>query len=201
MQAPADGGSSGLRLGFVTGATPDTWAGRWRDRFPREPLTLVPVTEAEQVPRLRDGDLDACLVRLPVDRDGLHLVRLYEERAVVVASRDHLVSVAEEVTLDELEDEQLLAPHRSGWRPAVPQHPWPPMSEPEAVEAAAGGSGVVLLPMSVARLHHRRDVVHRPVTDLEPTAVGLAWRTERDDEQLQRLVGVVRGRTARSSRG
>jgi len=65
----------------------------------------------------------------------------------------------------------------------------------------ASGGGIVLLPMSVARLLHRKDVASRPVTDLPPTRVGLAWRVERDDEQTQAMVGVVRGRTGRSSRG
>ena len=54
--------------------------------------------------------------------------------------------------------------------------------------------------MSVARLYHRKDVAHRLVTDLDPTTVALAWLIERDDERAQRFVGVVRGRTARSSR-
>jgi len=36
---------------------------------------------------------------------------------------------------------------------------------------------------------------------LPPTRVGLAWRMERDDERTQAMVGVVRGRTGRSSRG
>ena len=28
-------GSVSFRVGFVTGATPDKWAGVWRDRYPR----------------------------------------------------------------------------------------------------------------------------------------------------------------------
>ncbi len=75
------------------------------------------------------------------------------------------------------------------------------MSDQEAVEVAAAGTGVVVLPMSVARLHHRKDVVARPVRDLEPTTVALVWLMDRDDELTQAFVGVVRGRTPRSSRG
>jgi DNA-binding transcriptional LysR family regulator len=74
------------------------------------------------------------------------------------------------------------------------------MTEREAVETVAAGTGIVLLPMSVARLHHRKDVVSRPVVDLAPTSVALAWLVEKDDERAQRFVGVVRGRSARSSR-
>lgn len=189
-----------LRLGFVTGTTPDKWAAAWRDQR-RGPLELVPVEEAEQERALREGRVDMCLVRLPVDRDGLHAVELYDEVAVVVVPRDHFVTAATEVDLADLAEEQLVLPHRSGWTPDVDQLDWPSMSEKEAVEVVASGSGVALLPMSVARLLRRKDVASRPVTDLAPTRVALAWLVERDDEQTQAMVGVVRGRTARSSRG
>jgi DNA-binding transcriptional LysR family regulator len=189
-----------LRVGFVTGSTPDKWAGVWRERYPGEPLELVPIAEDEQEARLRDGEVDLALVRLPVNRDGLHVVGLYDERPVVVAAQDHFVAAAEDVVLADLADEQLVRPHRSGWRPQAPQLDWPPMTERDAIETVAAGTGVVLVPMSVARLYHRKDVVHRPVTDLEPTTVALAWLAERDGERAQRFVGVVRGRTARSSR-
>ncbi len=189
-----------FRVGFVTGATPDKWAAAWRERYPREPLDLVPVSEPEQETLLRDGSLDMALVRLPVEREGLHAISLYDELPVVVAARDHLVSAADEVTLADLVDEQLVLPHRSGWRPDAPQLEWPPMTEREAVETVAAGTGIAILPMSVARLHHRKDVVSRPVIDLAPTTVALAWLVERDDDRTQRFVGVVRGRTTRSSR-
>lgn len=189
-----------FRVGFVTGATPDKWAGVWRERYPREPLDLVPVTESEQEELLRAGTVDVALVRLPVGRDGLHVIPLYDEVPVVVAGQEHFVAAADEVTLADLSDEQLVRPHRSGWHPGVPQLDWPPMTDRAAVETVAAGTGIVILPMSVARLHGRKDVVHRPVTDLAPTSVALAWPVERDDDRTQRLVGVVRGRTARSSR-
>jgi DNA-binding transcriptional LysR family regulator len=190
-----------LHVGFVTGATPDKWARVWRERYPGEPLELVPVSEAEQEPRLRDGSLDLALVRLPVDREGLHAIALYDEVPVVVASRDHLVAAADEVSLADLADEQLVLPHRTGWRPVAAQLDWPPMTAREAVETVAAGTGIAILPQSVARLYHRKDVIHRPVVDLSPTTVALAWLEERDGERAQRFVGVVRGRTARSSRG
>ncbi len=190
-----------LRLGFVTGATPDRWAARWREGFPREPLELVPVTETEQETLLRDGTLDAALVREPVDRDGLHLVRLYEERAVVVVPADHVLTAYDEVALADLAHEQHVLPPPPDLQVREPQLDFPPMTQREAVEVVAAGSGVAVMPMAVARLHHRKDVTYRPVAGVEPTRVGLAWLVARDDEQIQRLVGVVRGRTARSSRG
>src|SRR5690349_14049434 len=105
-----------FRVGFVTGATPDKWARIWRERS-RIPLELVPVEQHEQEAGIRAGTLDMCLVRLPVDREGLHLIPLYDEVAVVVAGREHLVAAAGEdgVSLADLADEQLVLPHESGW--------------------------------------------------------------------------------------
>jgi DNA-binding transcriptional LysR family regulator len=188
-----------FRLGFVTGATPDKWAGTWRQRE-REPIELVPVDESAQEHGVRTGAVDMALVRLPVDRDGLHLIPLYDERPVAVMSVENPVSLLEEVTTDDLADEQLVTPERSGWRPTADQLDWPPMTPREAVETVAAGTGVVVVPISVARLHHRRDVTSRVVTDLPESKVGLAWLVDNDDPRLQTFIGIVRGRTANSSR-
>lgn len=188
-------------VGFVTGATPDKWAGVWRQRYGRDPLDLVPVTQEEQETGIRDGSLDMALVRLPVDRDGLHLIPLYDELPVAVMGTEHVLTLADEVSLADLADEPLVLPHASGWTPDAEQLDWPPMSVKEAVEVVASGTGILLLPMAVARLHHRRDVTYRVVTDLPPTTVGLAWLVGNDDPWVQRFIGIVRGRTERSSRG
>lgn len=189
-----------LRVGFVTGATPDKWARSWRAAR-RESLHLTPTAEADQTDGVRDGSLDMAIVRLPVDRDGLHCVRLYDELQVAVASKDHLLAAADaEVTTADLVDEQLVRPHVSGWAPQADQLDWPRMDEREAVETVAAGTGVVILPMAVARLHQRKDVVSRVVSDLEPTTIALVWLVKRDDEVTQAFVGVTKGRTPNSSR-
>jgi len=171
-------------VGFVTGATPDKWARTWRDRS-REPLELVPVTEAAQLDGVRDGSQSMALVRLPVDRDGLHLIPLYEELPVAVMSVDNTLTLLDEVTRDDLADE-----HQD----------WGDLPTADVVATVAAGTGVVVVPMSVARLHHRKDVTYRTVSDLPPTTVGLAWRVDDGDERVQTFIGIVRGRTERSSR-
>ena len=190
-----------FRVGFVTGATPDKWARTWRERFPRAPLELVPVEQEGQEDGLRSGDLDMALVRLPVDRDGLHCIPLYDEVPVVVVGGEHVATVVEELELGDLAEEQLVLSHPSGWTPAVAQLEWPPMTVAEAMEVVASGTGVVIVPMSVARLHQRKDTAYRPVTDLPSTTIGLAWLLENEDPRVQSFIGVVRGRTERSSRG
>lgn len=173
-----------FRVGFVPGVTPDKWARRWADRMGRRRLVLFPVDESRQVEVVREQEAHMSLVRLPVDRDGLHLIPLYDEVPVVVAGREHPVAAYDELALADLADEI--------------QHTDLPASV--AVETVAAGTGIVVLPMSVARLHHRKDVVAVPLTDVPPTTVGLAWLTDLEDDRVDVFVGVVRGRTARSSR-
>jgi DNA-binding transcriptional LysR family regulator len=195
--------SGPLVVAFVPGVTPDKWARTWREREP-VPLELLPVEEDAQRSVLDDGTADLAFVRLPVDREGLHLIPLYTERAVVVVAREHPAAAYDELPLADLAHEQLVHGEVPGWEEvvAVEQLPFPPMSAKEAVEVVASGTGIAVLPMSVARLHHRRDVVHRPVVDLPGTEVGLAWRRDAgDDPRIEAFIGVVRGRTARSSRG
>lgn len=179
--------SAALRVAFVPGVTPDKWAGIWAERMPQVPLRLCLVAETEQTAVLYDGRADMSFVRMPVDDPALHVIPLYTEVPVVVVPRGHVLEAADAVTAEELGDELV--------------HRVPPLTAREAVATVAAGVGVVVLPMSVARLHHRRDVIHRPVADAPHTRVGLAWRRERDDERVEVFIGVVRGRRPSSSRG
>ena len=70
----------------------------------------------------------------------------------------------------------------------------------DRVAVVATGIGYTRMPLSLARLHHRKDAAARPLIDGEPTRIALAWPRAADDEVRQEFVGVVRGRTARSSR-
>jgi len=198
-----------FRVEFVPGVTPDKWLRVWAQRLPDSPLEAVPVEDADALDHLREGAASMVLLRLPVDREGLHVIPLYEEVPVVVVSKEHVVSAVDEVDVADLADEVLMQDPAS-----VPE--WTAVAGPEALERAtamphmttkqavsvvASGSGVVVVPMSVARLHHRKDVVHRPVTGVAPSRVGLAWRADDEDPRIEDFIGIVRGRTERSTRG
>jgi DNA-binding transcriptional LysR family regulator len=150
-----------------------------------------------------------CFVRLPVDREGLHLIPLYDEQPVVVVSVEHPVAAYDEIDVAELADEHLLQDPGDvpEWRDLATEvakgtrHPVPAMTLRQAVESVAAEAGVLVLPMSVARLHHRKDVRAVRVTGVPVTQVGLAWRRDADDDRIETFIGVVRGRTANSSRG
>ena len=72
--------------------TPDKWARVWAERMPRRPLELQPLQGRDGIALVRSGELDMCFVRLPVDRDGLHLIPLYDEQPVVVVAKENPVA-------------------------------------------------------------------------------------------------------------
>jgi len=181
-----NGGAVTLRLRYVAGVSPAKWLRVWSERRPDLPLEAVRVEQHAQLDELRAGDADVAFVRLPVDQDGLHAIELWDELGVAVLPKDHPFAEAESLTLGELADE-----------PLAPVQPDSGMT----VELVAAGTGYALLPQGVARLHSRRDVVAVPVADAEPTRIALVWRVERDDDDIQEFVGIVRGRRAASSRG
>ena len=60
--------------------------------------------------------------------------------------------------------------------------------------------GIVVVPMSLARLHRRKDADYRPLIDGPSSTVALAWVAERSTAAVETFVGIVRGRTPNSSR-
>lgn len=65
----------------------------------------------------------------------------------------------------------------------------------------AANIGVLVVPQSLARLHHRRDLTYRPVTDAPESGVALSWREDATTDLVEDFIGIVRGRTVNSSRG
>ncbi|MEU6456562.1 LysR family transcriptional regulator substrate-binding protein [Streptomyces sp. NPDC048232] len=194
-----------FRLAYVPGVTPDKWARIWNERLPDVPLSLtqVPAAGAEGV--LLDGDADAGLVRLPVDRTRLSAIPLYTETTVVVIPKDHLVTAADEVTAEDLADEIVLHPLDDvlGWEERPPGRPAleRPATTADAVELVAAGIGVLLMPLSLARLHHRKDLTYRTVTDAPQSGVALSWPEDAHTDRVEDFIGIVRGRTVNSTRG
>jgi DNA-binding transcriptional LysR family regulator len=196
--------SSRFRLAYVPGVTPAKWVRIWNERLPDIPLTLVQVTAAEASDVLGGGDADAGLVRMPVDRTVFSAIPLYTETTVVVVPKDHLLTAAEEVSLEDLADEVVFHPHDDvlGWeRPPGQQAFERPAGTADAVELVAAGVGVLVVPQSLARLHHRRDLTHRPVVDAPQSSVALAWPEDATTDLVEDFIGIVRGRTVNSTRG
>ncbi|MFE3597842.1 LysR family substrate-binding domain-containing protein [Streptomyces sp. NPDC059142] len=193
-----------FRLAYVPGVTPTKWVRIWHERLPEVPLALEGVSAAEAPGMLRGRGADAGFVRLPMDRTGLSAIPLYTETTVVVVPKDHAVAAVEEVSAADLADEVVLHPlddtlewERPPGLPAVER----PATTVDAVELVAAGVGLLVVPQSLARLHHRKDLTYRPVTDAPESRVALSWPEDETSDLVEHFIGIVRGRTVNSTRG
>lgn len=197
--------SSTFRLAYVPGVTPAKWVGTWHERVPDVPLELVAVAPGDAEQAVRDGAADAALLRLPVDRALLSAIPLYTETTVVVVPKDHEVTAVEEAAPADLDGYIVLHPldDTLEWetlpgQPALER----PATTADAIELVAAGIGVLLVPQSLARLHHRRDLTYRPMTEAAAqSTVALSWLEGQTTDLVEEFIGIVRGRTVNSSRG
>lgn len=158
--------------------------------------------------------------REPASADGekYHSIRLYEELSVVILPVDHVLTVLDEVPVEELAEEFLLQPASDipayeevsrAWRESAGRIVPEGLNDKETIELVAAGVGLYIVPMSIARFYHRKDLTYRPVAGLDTYPVHLVWprapkgepRSEELEALLQDFIGIVRGRTATSERG
>ena len=158
--------------------------------------------------------------REPASTDGekYHSIRLYEELPVVILPVDHVLTVLDEVPVEELAEEFLLQPASNipayeevsrAWRESAGRIVPEGLTDKETIELVAAGVGLYIVPMSIARFYHRKDLTYRPVAGLDTYPVHLVWprapkgepRSEELEALLQDFIGIVRGRTATSERG
>jgi DNA-binding transcriptional LysR family regulator len=195
---------SSITLGYVPGGTPARWARIWAERHPEVRLNLRAISAAEAAGEVRAGGVDVALLRLPADTSALAVIPLYEEATVAVVPTDHLLSAADEVSSADLDGEPIVLPLDDvvAWvnAPGIPiEHR--PETTMAAVELVAAGLGALIVPQSLARLHHRRDLTYRPIADAPTCPVALAFPDRPQSPLVEEFIGIVRGRTPGSSHG
>ncbi|MDL9946566.1 LysR family transcriptional regulator substrate-binding protein [Gordonia sp. ABSL11-1] len=197
-----------FRLAYVPGVTPGKWVRIWAERRRDVALQLVPLDVQSCAEAVRDGHVELAITRLPGalrhgDAGEHHTIDLYDETTVAVVPKDHVLTAADELTLADLDDEPFLWPldepviitERPG---RTLDHR--PEKTGDAIELVAAGMALVLVPQSLARLHHRKDLTYRPVMDAPKGTVGLLWPSPTTD-LADEFIGIVRGRKSTSSRG
>jgi DNA-binding transcriptional LysR family regulator len=204
VAAPAEPMPVLFVLGAIPGATPGGWIDAWKERMPQTELELRPIAVSNQRSALLDEGLDAAIVRLPIERDELSVIALYDETAVVVVSADSHLTAVDELGLEDLVGEILIVPRDDVMGLNVPGTLAPSFAPPEETEEAiatvAAGVGIVIAPMSLARLHRRKDTAYRRLRGVAESTVALAWPSERTTPAVEAFIGIVRGRTPNSSR-
>jgi DNA-binding transcriptional LysR family regulator len=177
-----------LVVAFVPGVTPGKWERIWRERRPPGRLELRAMTQDAALAALGDGTAHMAIVRDVAADDERHAIALYREQPVVVAPRGSLVAGLDAVDLRDLEGESVLPVDLAS------------ETGEDAVELVAANVGVAILPQSVARALSRKDVVARPLRDAPDTGISLVWPIAGAHPNADVFVGIVRGRTANSSR-
>lgn len=175
----------------MPGVTPGKWERIWRERRPPGRLDLTSLNQDAALKALAEGSAHMALVRDTSPDDNRHAIELYREAPVVVAPKGSLPASLDSLTradLASLDDLAVLDVDLLGG------------SGLDAIELVAANVGVAVMPQSVARAHSRKDVVARPLTDGVETRVSLVWPIVGAHPLVDEFIGIVRGRTANSSR-
>ncbi len=197
-----------LRIGFMTAAL----ATRTRpllDLVRRESgvatIELVELGWAEQASAVRDGKVDASLMRPPVaDAGGLRLDVLCKEPRVVALPVAHRLANRDSISVDELDGEPHLTDHEADrewvrWWACDPRPSGRPVvygpsvrTIDELLEVVATGVAISITSKFVQDTHRHPDVVFVPVRDVEPASLCLCTRAEDSSPLIEALRDAAR---------
>ncbi|MFD1148522.1 LysR family transcriptional regulator [Saccharothrix hoggarensis] len=179
-----------LRVGFVASGG-GTVARRARAAFAEErpEVTIEPkrFDWGGEPDALRQGLADVAFVWLPADTDGLRSRIVATERRYVALAREHPLTARPEVGIGDLRDEPLMWTRKApkAWvdwwavspRPDGREPVWGPENDnvEEMLEHVATGAAVCIGPESMATYYAHPDLAWRPITDIEPLRVAVAW--------------------------
>ncbi|WP_020658252.1 LysR family transcriptional regulator [Amycolatopsis benzoatilytica] len=182
-----------LRIGFMNATGPHLrrLTDRLRREIPSLSVELVELAWSRQASAVREGAVDAAMVRPPVtDLAGLRLDLVHREARIVAVPVTHRLASREAVRLRDLDGEPHLTaddadPAWVRWwacdpRPSgVPVRYGPSVRTlDEMLEAVAGGQGIVITGSFVAEGYRHPEVAFVPVSDVEPCPVSLCTRAD-----------------------
>jgi DNA-binding transcriptional LysR family regulator len=162
---------------------------------------LTPAMEAG----LRDGTLDAALLRPPIASQEIDYRIVTKEPLIIALPSFSALALDRPVAIHELQDQEFICYppesvlsrttaslcRKSGFQPRVTQV----ISETSTMLSfVAAGSGVALLPASVRALQ-LDGVVYREIEDATEVELAVAWRREDRSTLLQSFLDVVSSAT------
>ena len=180
--------TAALTIAFVPGVSPAKWARVWRERFPSIDLLLRPIG-ADGVDDALAGEADMVFARMPVS-PAHNAIPLWTETAVVAMPKDSPLAELAEIDLGDDE----LDVHVIDAGPV-------PEDIAATLDLVEANVGVAVLPQSLFRAASRKDLVAKPLEGAAGTRIALVWRDADASDTTEEFIGVVRGRTANSSRG
>jgi len=159
-----------------------------RKAFPNLRLQLTEAQTAQITRMLKQGDLDAILLALPLNEENINEVPLFKEPFLFAVSKHHPKAVQDKVNLKDLEDEQVLlledghclrdqaldvcSAHR-----AVENTNFRATSLETLRQMVAADAGITLMPQ-LAVQSRGGNVRYLPFSGKPPhRVIGLCWRT------------------------
>ncbi|WP_326671624.1 LysR family transcriptional regulator [Streptomyces sp. NBC_01257] len=176
----------------------------WQERFPRTPLELRRIDD--RTAGLTRGEVDAALLRGPVETPGLVTEVLYEEERVAAVAVDGPLASRATLRLADLATGTVVLNTVSG---TTTPDLWPPSARPAAtltvantddwLTAIAAGRGTGVSAASTATMHPHAGVTYRPLVDAPPLPVLLARRDAPGHPALADLAALAREIVARDA--
>lgn len=168
-----------LTVSSLLSISTDKWQQRWREQHPETRLVFrrdsdLPDDRASVISDLVAGELDAALVRFAPG----------EQPSSLTTKSLHCITLYDEGMAVLLDKEHPLADETEIAGELI-----------DDLELRAA-----LLPAPVARDALQKTLVSVPVSGLEPYRIACVWLVDRDGEDIQDFVGLLRGRTGHSSR-
>ena len=182
-----------LRVGFLAGAANEATQqiiAAFTRRRPGWRVEMRAASWTDPTAGLASGDTDVALLRLPFPGQASFRVEvLITEPRYVALPAGHRLAARDHIPFRDLWDEPFVAaPAETGawrdWWLAADEREGHPVrigavtdsGQPDDwLAAIANGGGIALAPESAARYYARPGVTYRPVTEVSPSQVGVAW--------------------------
>lgn len=168
----------------------------WQTRYPQTPLELLRIDD--RTAGLARGEVDAALLRGPVETPGLVTEVLFTEARVAAVTADGPLAGRTALTLADLVDGPVVLNTVSGTTTLAL---WPPDARPAAtltvantddwLTAIAAGRGSGVSAASTADMHPHAGVTFVPLTDAPPLPVLLARRDTLGHPALPQLAALA----------
>ncbi|MGW0775766.1 LysR family transcriptional regulator [Streptomyces sp. NPDC002835] len=170
---------------------------RWRTEHPDTALELLRIDD--RTAGLARGEVDAAVLRGPVNIAGVATELLFTEPRVAAVPSDDPLAARASLTLADLAAGPVVLNTVSG---LTTLDLWPADIRPTAtvtvantddwLTAIAAGRGVGASVASTAQMHAHRGVTYRPLSDAPRVPVHLAWRSSSPHPAVRHLVALAR---------
>jgi DNA-binding transcriptional LysR family regulator len=198
-----------LRIGFAAHGAGEIGMEilrRFSERFPDVATELVSASSLHDLQSdLLHRATDTAFVWLPLLYEELAAEPVLEERRFVAVHPGHVLAGKPGVRVGDLLEEPLVAP----WSAFPPEflRAWFGEFRPtgrlpidadattvdESLAFVSRGLAVYCVPESASRFYARPDVAFRPIEDVDPVSVAVAWRDDGANPAVADFVEIVRG--------